>query len=292
MKRKKKSFKVYDILDFKEEQAIALIAEKNRDFFDLAIRILHLANDTFPFKDRGKEMKKKLSTRVERAILSLYTQLFRLYRAVIVLCRVGADSESCILLRSMLDTASYLLYIAEKDHDERFEDYFYSRALSDKVAVSCGISTFPRWKDIINIKWFEDREKEAIKYFKDKHGENITIENIKKKHVLRPDLCAQRIEFNGLAKYYNTFHRYASSIAHGENLFEYIKPLSNPDMALLSSGPTDKSVSFCLSTAMVFILCAVDRINDIVLKTRQDEGIERLSKEWEVLVEEDNLKTE
>lgn len=290
MKRKSKAPRIYDILDFKEEQSIAIISSKHRVFFDLAKKILCLANDIFPFKSNGKKTKRTVKSGVENALLALYTQSFRLYRAVITLCKLGLDSEASILLRSMLDSVSYLLYIAEKDHEERLTHYLCSRALSDRKAVTCGIAIFPNWKNDINVKWFEDNEKAAIEYFKSKHGKDISIDDIKTKHTLRADICAQRIEFDALAKQYQTFYRYASSIAHGENLLEFIKPSSNPEELLLTSGPTDKSISFCLENAMALILCAMDRVNDIVLEIGHNEEIKKLSDEWTKLVEEDNVK--
>jgi len=290
MKRKKKPLKIYDIIDFKEEDAIPSISAKHKSSFDLAIKILHLAYDIFPFRAKGKKTKKSVSSRVKNGLLALYTQLFRLYRATIILCRSGCDTESFILLRSMLDVVSYLLYIAEKDHDARLEHYLHSRALSDVVAVRSGISAFPSWENIINVKWFEDREKEAIKYFKGEHREDVSIEDIKKKYTLRPDLCAGKVENKMFVKHYATFHRYASSITHGENLLEYIKPSTNSDVILLTSGPTDKGVSFYLLHAMVFIICAMDRINDLILETSCEAEIGHLFKELEAFVKEYNIK--
>jgi len=276
MKRKKKALKIYDVIDAKEEEIIKAIYEKNKQFFDKAVELLKLAYKILPLN--GKPFKSGLHLHVQRTLLALYTASFRFFRSVIISCKSGLDLEAQVQLRSLLEVISYLLYIAEKDHYDRLEHYLHSRALSQKTAVEQFLCVFPKERPNLNIKWYEEKYDEAIKYFISKHGKEITRDDIKKKYTLRADIAGQSTQDKIFVKHYQTFYRYASTISHGENIFEYIKPTNNPTRFLLKVMPTDNSTQFCLAQGTAIIFLAIKRMNEL-LKLGKDVEIKNIDKE-------------
>lgn len=276
MNNENKVSEIFDVIDDRENNSISAIYEENKKFFDMAVKLLKLSYDILPLK--GQTIENEIHRHVQRMLLALYTQSFRLFRSVIILCKSGLDTEALIQLRSMLDVVSYLLYIGEKDYYKRLEHYLHSRALSQEVAIKDFISVFPENESMLNKEWFIKKYDEALEYFKTKHGECITLEDIKRKYTLRADIAAQSMEDKPFLKQYKILHRYASAISHGENIFEFIKPTANKNRFMLPVNPTSQWIIFCLAHAMVFIFLVMENINEL-LKIGRDEEIRKMNVE-------------
>lgn len=276
MNNENKILKLFDVIDPNEEESISAIYEENKIFFDMAVKLLKLSYSILPLG--GKSLKNDIHPHVQRALLALYVQAFRLFRSVIILCKSGLDREALIQLRSMLETISYLLYIEEKDHFERLAHYLHSRALSLKVAIEDFILAFPEADSMLNKEWFIEKYEEALRYFKTKYGKDIILKDIKEKYALRADVAAQSIENSPFCKQYQVFHRYASAIGHGENIFEFIHPTSSASKFMLPVNPTGQWTKFCLAEAMSFIFPTMESINEL-LKIGKDEEIGKIKEE-------------
>lgn len=200
-------------------------------------------------------------------------QSFRLFRSIIVLCRSGLGIESLILLRSLQDVTSYLLYIAEKDHDERLMYYWSSRKLSNFSLAEEYLSIFPEDASTIRMESFGQEKEEAIKYFKSKYGQETTLKNIKeKKFALKPIDAAQQIYKGTKAlNQYKLVYRHTSTLSHGERPEEYARKNNDPKIVNLVLKPSDNWVRFSLSYSMSYLFYAMNGINKLIMCGKDQE---------------------
>ena len=92
---------IFDILDDNDLKIISGIHKKDEKLFDLGVKLLKFSHGSFPL---GKKLShKNVSQPVERCLLGLYVQAFRLFRSIIILSKCGSNLEVPILLRSLLD---------------------------------------------------------------------------------------------------------------------------------------------------------------------------------------------
>jgi hypothetical protein len=267
------------------------IARDHSALFEIAESLLRLAYEVIPFKyERSQTI---ISKPVERHVVALYAQAYRLFKSVIMLCKSGLGPESLILLRSLQETVGYLLYISEKDQEERLERYRHSTAMSACLRFNEFISAYPDLQDKLDGKSYDKIYREALNYFKNKHGKNITIQIIKEKYVLRPNEATASGFDKEMHRVNRLVHRHASSLSHGENVYEYIKMRGTPDTPKLVVGPTGKWIDQSVSDAIAYMFYAMERVDKLLIqnKNQQIETIKQktfdlLRKYWP----EDNSK--
>ncbi|MFH1505262.1 MAG: DUF5677 domain-containing protein [Candidatus Omnitrophota bacterium] len=162
---------------------------------------------------------------------ALYTQTIRLLQGIIILCRNGLDEEASILTRSLLENVSYLLFIAEKDHENRAELYQHSRALSSVQEIKQFMAMRPEGEKILDDTHYKKIEAEALEYFRKKHGNNKKEKDIRIKYTIRPQNAAEQLEKSDVKEIFKTnygiFYRPASSVTHGEAPLRFVQYKNN-----------------------------------------------------------------
>jgi hypothetical protein len=256
---------IFDVTSDVDIKLIEAIHKKHKDVFELAVELLRIGYESFPI---GKKLlKKTVSEPVERCLLALYSQAFRLFRAQIVLNKSGLDTEAKILLRSLLDTASYILYISEKDHDDRLDLYTHSYALSQYTAVKEFIEENKGTESEINLRWYVEQREEALKYFRKKYGADMTKRDDRFKYGLRPNEAAKKITDTfykeALGKYYKTFHRDVSMLCHAGDVLAFIKP-GEEGKFILEITPRNKYIEAYLKVAIRFFFHVLLRLNELL----------------------------
>ncbi|MCK4532548.1 hypothetical protein KAU39_02075 [bacterium] len=283
MSEEDKILKVYDVIYPGEEKILPAIYEKDKQFFDMAVKLLKLFS-------LSKEIIKpeNISKEVRDAFFGLHTQSFRLFRSIVILCKSGLASEAFIQLRSLLEVISYLLYIAEKDHQGRLEYYQHSRSLSEKVALDKYLYWFPNKRSNLNkkIEQIEEKEKEAIQYFKRKHGKNIKLKEIKKK-CLRARQAAETLKNNKL--FFNDIYMFiyprSSAISHGEKIGEYLSPSDN--LTEVRGRLMGGHRRVCLIYSCSLFFSGIQRINEL-FQIGKDNIINEMGKELKELIKNNN----
>src|SRR3989338_270235 len=254
---------VYDAIEPLNDSTIKAIYQTNKKLFDLAMKLSKLAHSVIPIGFKLEE--NTLNPTVEKTLVALYTQSYRLYRSIIILCKSGLGIESLIMLRSLQETGTYLLYIAEKDHDVRLEHYWYSTILSQHGRAKEYLEYFPDDKVKINFALFEKEKEEALQYFRKKHGKNVSESDIKKKYTLKTVNIVQDLYEPKMVKNYKIIFRDASSVAHGENIRKYIKPNNtNLNTFYLTVSPTDNYVILSITHSMMYIFHEMKRIDELL----------------------------
>jgi len=156
----------------------------------------------------------------QKVCVLLLKQNVSLANCILLLCRRKYLGEARILTRSLLETSAYLLFISEKDHEERSELYRHSLALSHKVAVDEFNDAVPEGCKKIDTRFYDESEGEALKYFRRKHGQDAKKDDIKKKYTLDPRKAANQLS-GEIKKVYDTlytkFYRAASALSHGQD---------------------------------------------------------------------------
>jgi len=285
----RKNMKIYDMLEPDEEKILENIQKNNRVFFDVAIKFLKLGYELFPSDD--KLLKNNLNPNIQTSFWGLYAQIFMLYRSIMVLCKCGLDLESIILLRSMFETLIYFYYIAEKNHEERLNIYLHSRALSEYVSVCeyAGMNQGFKSQYKLEFKSVEEKYNAALKYFRNKHGQNLSPKEIKYKYALKAKKARESLEKSSeekifFDKHYKTMYRYASAICHAERIPQHVRLALDTERILIRKRSTDGHIGFSLSYATVYIFCAMSKLNEI-LKIGKDKEIDEMQKEIDKFAE-------
>lgn len=162
----------------------------------------------------------------KRICILLLRQNIDLANCALVLCREKQLSGAKILTRSLLETSAYLLFISEKDQEERVELYRHSLALSRKVAVDEFNATVPEDCEKVDMEFYNRAEKDAFKYFHDKHGSDKEEKDIKRKYTLDPKKAASRLSGDAKKIYdtlYTKFYRPVSALSHGQDPIDSYK---------------------------------------------------------------------
>jgi hypothetical protein len=196
-----------------------------------------------------------------------------LHKSIIILCAAGLDSEAIIILRSLLEVSAYLLFIAKEDCAERLEWYLHSKALSKEIAAKEYNGYHPETR--IDIKMYEEQVAAAIAYFRNKHGVDKTIEDIKKKHTLRADIAVQYLNEKTLERHFKLIHRSASQIGHGDDVLEFISSSEECSKFMLKIGPSDKWNLLCMGVANGLMYFNIETIN-MVLKLNNDTAVQNI----------------
>jgi len=106
-----------------------------------------------------------LSKGAQKICVLLLKQNISLAHCILLLCRKKQLNEAQILTRSLLETSAYVLFFAEKDHEERVELYRHSLSLSMKVSVDEFNAAVPEGCEKVDVTFYDNAEKEALKYF-------------------------------------------------------------------------------------------------------------------------------
>ncbi len=292
MSKDNKILKVYDVIYPEEEKNIPAIYEKDKQFFDMAVKLLKL------FSLLKEIIKPENSSKeVIEALFGLHTQSFRLFRSIVILCKSGLASEACIQLRSLLEVISYLLYIAEKDHRERLAHYQHSRNLSEEVAMDKFLFCFPEDKKEQNEKRQQilKKKEEAIQYFRKKHSENLSekikeeikklacinpknknikiekieLKIIKRDYCLKPQEAGESLRDNKFfIKNYKVLYPRASAISHGEKINEFSCSTDNPTefRGRLMGGHRRE----CLICSCTLFFLGIQKINELFQIGKED----------------------
>ncbi|MCK5595524.1 hypothetical protein KAI19_05045, partial [bacterium] len=197
---------------------------------------------------------------------ALYTQTIRLLQGVILLCKSGFDEEASILTRSLLENASYLLFISEKDHENRAELYQHSRALSSAQEVKEVKSMCPEGEKELDDKPYKKRERKALEYFRNKHGVDKTEKEIREKYTIKPRNASEQLKKEDVKEIfriiYGIFYRPASSVTHAEAPLKFVRGKTNGIcLKKFSSGNLTK---MCLQTSTILVLCAIESLTEFL----------------------------
>lgn len=242
-----------------KKNQITKIKKKYKPYFDLARKTILLSKNILNIIGENLNNYPKGAKRV---CSGLYTQTARLIESIVLLCNNGFDEEAFILTRSLLENVTYLLYIGEEESEERTEHYLHSRSLSSSQAVEEFMTMRPEKEEKINSKHYEDRKKEALEYFRKKHGSSKTEKDIRTKYTLRSRPASQQIKDPGIKEIFRTtygmLYRSLSSVAHAEAPLRFIE--NKPNGISLKKFSTGKLTKMCLQTSMLFTLCTIESI--------------------------------
>lgn len=270
---------VFDVVAQGEISELGNIYERHAQYFELAEKLLVLAYDCVPL---GKTIEHQLPARVERILMVLYVQVFRLYRSILVLCKCGLDSEALILLRSLLETTSMLLYLAERDHNERIGRYYHSYRISRYSGLKDLLEAFPEVSTKLRPETPERQKKdceESVQYFCTKHnlGSDVPDREIRRKHTIRPDIAAQEVDMPELRKMWKILYPILSEVSHAQKISEFVKQGDAANKFELQVHPRDDSTDACLINAMRLAFWSMSRINT-TLRLGNGEPISALDK--------------
>lgn len=191
---------------------------------------------------------------------ALYTQTIRLLQSIILLCKNGFDEEAAILTRSLLENVSYLLFITEEDSENRAKLYQHSRALSKAQEVKKFMSMRPEGEKVFDDTHDKKIEKEALDYFRNKHGADKTEKEIRKKYTIRPQNASEQLKRSEVKEIFKTnygiFYSPASSVTHGESPSSFVQVKNNSiRLKKISSG---KLTKICLQTSTICVLYTIE----------------------------------
>ena len=276
----KENPKLYDELEDGEEASLETIYERHRNCFDLAGKLLKLAREILPLE---KTINHTLPKRVEVSLLALYTQAFRLFRSIILLCKCGFDTEALILFRSLLEVSAILLYVAEKDQDDRLMRYYHSYQISRYFGLKQLLKEFPETEKNMHNDTPERLRKQAeksLQYFRNKNKvkKQMTDKAVVKKYVLRPYVPAEELNKPELKRMWRVTYPITSRVAHGHDLTEFIKLRENGSKIDLQIQPTDGSIPAALINSMRLVFWDIDQINSL-LQLGKGTEIEVLDKD-------------
>ncbi len=241
---------------------ILKIKRQFKDYFSLSEKTLKISKKLVGVIENKWE---NFSPGAERLCIALFIQTIRLLEAITILCKKGFDEEATILTRSLVENTAYLIFVSEKDSEQRAELYMHSRALSEASAVKEFNSIVPKGEEKVDENFYLERKKEAIKYFRTKYGETITEDDIKKKYALRPRNAAEQLEGEIKEMYvstYKLFYRPASSITHSEDPLIFLEYKNN--RLNLSKWSKGKTTKICLQTTALFTLCSMDNLSNLL----------------------------
>lgn len=226
----------------------------------------------------------------ERLCILLFVQSARLLEAILILCQKGLDEEARILTRSLLENTSYLIFILERDHEDRSALYQYSRALSDFSTARRLNEHAPKGEEKLDTNPFLKNKEDAIAYFRKKYGDQLSEKDIREKYALRPQNAAERVEGDMkkiLLSTYGMFYGRASAVAHGDAPLEFVS--YNNNQLGLKKWSDGRATKMCLQAAVLFSLCSLDGLLKL-LKIENKEEISRMLDKLFLIIKNEQLK--
>jgi len=240
-----------------KKDQINKIKNQFKDYFSLAQKTLVKGNSLLSIIEKNIN---NYSKGAKKLCGALYTQTIRLLQSIIMLCKSGLDEEASILTRSLLENVSYLLFIAEEDHENRAELYQHSRALSSAQEIKEFMAMRPKGERELDDIHYKKIEKEALEYFRNKHGTDKTEKEIRKKYTIRPQNASEQLKISAVKEIFKTnygiFYRPASSVTHGEAPLRFVQHKNNSIyLKKISSG---KLTKICLQTSTICVLYTIE----------------------------------
>ena len=118
----------------------------------------------------------------------------------------------------------------------------------------------------VNEEFYNKAKEEALKYFRSKHEKEITEDDIKKKHALRPRNAADQLTEKNIKKFYfltyGILYSPASSVGHGEAPLNFVYFDNNKlNLKKWSKG---NSTEMCLKPAILFTLYGVEYLSNLL----------------------------
>ena len=257
------------------------IKDNYKRYFSLARKSTRLSKR---FIDIIEQNIEDYSPGAKRLCIALFVQTVRLLEASLLLCQKGLDEEAHILTRSLVENTSYLIFILERDHEERTALYMHSRALSSFSVVQRLNEYVPEGEEKLDINSFSQEKEKAIAYFRNKYGEQLSEKDIKRKYALRPQNAVEKLEGNIKEIFlstYGIFYSPASAVAHGEAPLNFLKYKNNKlGLKKWSSGRTTK---MCLQSAILFTLYSLDGLLNM-LNIAHKENIDSMINELFIII--------
>lgn len=136
--------------------------------FELARQI---SRDVDNFYEIVEENYSSYNVGAKKLCATLFKQIRDLFHAVLLLCQNDLVNEAKILARSVIELSAYLLFISDDNQEERTELYMHSQNLSLKIAVDEFNSNVPPGESKVDDSFYNKVEKEALEYFRKKHGQ-------------------------------------------------------------------------------------------------------------------------
>ncbi|MCK4798138.1 MAG: hypothetical protein KAT05_12200 [Spirochaetes bacterium] len=241
---------------------IRKIQNQFKDFFTLANTTLQISSK---YLDKiENQFSNNIPVGAKRVCVTLFIQANRLLTSTIILCKRGLDEEASILARSHLENASYLMYISEKNHEERTELYMHSRALSEAKAVRQLNSYTPEGEEKIDETFFLENERKAFDYLRKKYGKGKTDQEIKR-CALRADIAANRLQ-GDIKKFflstYRIFYPQISSVAHAEAPLNFI--YHENDKLHFKRWSRGKTTKLCLQAVTILTLLNIENLSKLL----------------------------
>lgn len=197
----------------------------------------------------------------ERVSVTLFKQLYGLFKAILLLCKNDLALEAKILVRSFIETSAYFLFISDQNHEERVEWYRHSISLSEKIAVEEFNASIPLAEDQVDSKFFNDNEKEAIEYFRKKHNPSKSPKEIRSDYTLKPKDAAYQLTDDVLKTFktiFSSFYRPTAALSHGQAPLQQVAMV---DGQITLKSPTKNDECVCLKTTCVLLYYAVSNLN-------------------------------
>lgn len=269
---------IYKLINSNNEGVILNNYKQNKLCLDEAGNLLNLS---YELLHKAEEKMTDDTPPFQKLLLILTLQAIRLFRSIIILYKSCLDYEALILLRSLLDTTAYIIYISEEDSEERASLYQHSKALSYYNGIKNFSEMAKSYRSKIkeNLDFWEEERNRAIQYFKEKYNVDINTDNKSiRNYALRPEKAMEKIRDKGFRYHYLILYPMLSKIAHGDDISSYSFIDIEPNELKLRIDPTTcKKLGFFLSEAMVFILSDLYIINN-VFELGKDKSIRNMMK--------------
>lgn len=216
----------------------------------------------------------------------LFKQVYGLVSAILLLSEKELFNEARILTRSLVEVTAYLLYISDKDSEERVNLYRHSQALSEKIAVDEFNQSLNENEAKVRIEFYEKIEQEALSYFRKKYRENVSPSEIRKKYTITHRKAANTFEgdikktFDSL---YTKFYRPASALAHGQAPLDFAV-LEGQDIKISSTKRAGPQARVCINTACILLLYSLNNLNRL-LELNQTVLISKVEQKFSEIME-------
>ena len=99
-----------------------------------------------------------------------------------------------------------------------------------------------------------DFKHEAIKHFKDKHGNDKKLNTIKRDYTIRPDIAIQELQDKNIKDNYEFLYKLFSPIVHGQDFSSFIYNEKQPGTFQLQMDPSENDIKNIFYKAIEFML--------------------------------------
>jgi hypothetical protein len=228
--------------------------------FDLNVSFFRRLSDVIDEKMNEIEPK----TNFEWAITFLFYRSYRLYWTILILCKDGFGPEASILVRSLMEHAVTMDWIAKENPNQRaklFLEYFHvaRKKLYDKYEKYL---VFERLADV-EKKQIESREevKRFHKEVKDQYRDDC---------FWAPESIRSRAQELHEGYDWDFYYWYFSFFVHPNSVsqLEYLRPAEPKDIFVV--GPSERMIEDVFHLSYKYLLRAFNRWN-VVFKLGQDK---------------------